>query len=146
MLFKNHYSIKNWADAKESYRTSGNLKSKTKINIKKPEDLSFKALTYCLLRREIDLKCCICVQPTNTVLLSYNAARALSKHHGMQSYRHRHKNSLGNINLKNKNKSSNRKKPLTMEKAESNHLTASSTWISNQQTRTVETDWQVYCL
>lgn len=25
-------------------------------------------------------------------------------------------------------------------------MTASSTWISNQQTRTVETDWQVYCL
>lgn len=33
-----------------------------------------------------------------------------------------------------------------MEKAESNHLTASSTWVSNQQTRTVGTDWQVYCL
>lgn len=25
-------------------------------------------------------------------------------------------------------------------------MTASSTWISNQQTRTAETDWQVYCL
>lgn len=61
----------------------------------------------------------------------------------MQSYRHRHKNSLGNINLK---KIVKQKKPLTTEKAESNHLTASSTWISNQQTRTVETDWQVYCL
>lgn len=33
-----------------------------------------------------------------------------------------------------------------MEKAKSNHLTAASTWVSNQQTRTVGTDWQVYCL
>lgn len=33
-----------------------------------------------------------------------------------------------------------------MEKAESNHLAASSTWISNQQTRTVEPDRQVSCL
>lgn len=33
-----------------------------------------------------------------------------------------------------------------MEKAESNHLTAFSTWVSNQQTRTVGTDRQVYCL
>lgn len=33
-----------------------------------------------------------------------------------------------------------------MEKAESNHLAASSTRVSNQQTRTVGTDWQVYCL
>lgn len=33
-----------------------------------------------------------------------------------------------------------------MEKAKNNHLTASSTWISHQQTRTVGTDWQVSCL
>ena len=45
-----------------------------------------------------------------------------------------------------KKKIKQKKKTLPIEKAESNHLTASSTWISNQQTRTVETDRQMYCL
>lgn len=64
----------------------------------------------------------------------------------MQLYRHRHKNSLGNIKLKKMIKQKKKQTTLPIEKAESNHLTASSTWISNQQTRTVETDRQLYCL
>lgn len=49
------------------------------------------------------------------------------------------------ILIKKKNKTIKQNKTLPIEKAESNRLAASSTWISNQQTRTAEPDWQTGC-